>query len=52
MLYNQINGIQNNGKITIHANLRDLQKAEGIKSRFHLKHQNKLQTPTLKAAAN
>ena len=44
--------LQNNRKITIHPNLRNLLKAEGIKNRFNLKHQNKLLTPTLKEAAN
>ena len=43
---------QNNGKITIHPNLRDLLKAKGIKNRFNHKHQNKLLTPTRKEEAN
>ena len=38
--------LQNNGKITIHPNLRE------IKNRFNLKHQNKQPTPPLKEAAN
>ena len=33
MLYNQIHDLQNNGKITILPNLRDLLKAEGNKHR-------------------
>ena len=44
--------LQNNTKITIHPNLRDSLKAEGIKNRFNSKHQNKLLTPTLKEAVN
>ena len=52
MLYNQIQGLQNNSKITIHSNLCDLLKAEGIKNCFNLKHQNKLLTTTLKEATN
>ena len=49
MLYNQIQDLQNNGKITKHPTLRHLLKADEIKNRFNLKHQNKLLTPTLKA---
>ena len=52
MLYKQIQGLQNNGKIAIHPNLRDLIRAEGIKNCFNLKNQYKLLTPTLKEAAN
>ena len=52
VLYNQIHDLQNNGKITIHTDIRDLLKAGGIKTRFNLKHQNKLLTPTLKEVAN
>ena len=52
MLYNQIQGLQYNSKITIHQNLRDLLKAVVIKNRFNLKHQNKLLIPTLLEAAN
>ena len=47
-----IQGLQNNGKITIHPNLHDLLKAEGIKNCLNPKHQNKLLIPTLKTAAN
>ena len=52
MLYDQTQDLQNNCKITIHPNVHDLIKAEGIKNHFNLKHQNKLLTPTLKEAAN
>ena len=42
-----------NNKITVklHLNLHDLLKAEGIKNRFNLKHQNKLLTPTTKRSS-
>ena len=52
MLYNQIQDLQNSSKFTIHRNLCGLLKAERIKNRFNLKHQNDLLTPTLKEAAN
>ena len=45
MLYNQIQDLQNNGKITLHPNICSLL---GMKNRFNLKHQNKLLTPKLK----
>ena len=44
MLYNQVQDLQSNGKITIHPNLCNLLKAEGIKSHFNFKHQDKLLT--------